>query len=307
MYHRIRLTSHQHSKYDESAALQAVQNVGLLDDISKMLIPQDMFIIRGDFSLQRITLGPKGHHSLAEPSSPLLSERGFKNTEHVTLVIGERAIEFGNAVQRLKDSRSDTYFNTETNSAYVATNVRDPASSSVCETKHYAFTKQAPTKKRDNANHVDLPNEQRIKRIHQTPRDDVEDKFKPSEPPDKFSRSRSARCNGLFNMLALLLPIWLLAIVSHHGVTYEEVEPARRRKLLDTSSHGATKYVTSYCTLMPSTSGTACKTPDDDGVCLCFLIPVDLDKLDEIAEESSPIDDGKLLPHMKGYLSLTSG
>lgn len=105
MYHRIRLTSHQHSKYDESTALKAehdhipflfvqgqssekkpycffqnVDNVsahqqwwgspgsllifscfwhfnlhvGLLDDISKMLRPHDMFIVAGDFSVQRI-------------------------------------------------------------------------------------------------------------------------------------------------------------------------------------------------------------------------------------------------------------
>uniref|UniRef100_A0A1B0GC02 Uncharacterized protein n=1 Tax=Glossina morsitans morsitans TaxID=37546 RepID=A0A1B0GC02_GLOMM len=97
----------------------------------------------------------------------------------------------GNTVQRLKDSWSDTSFDTVTNPAYVTTSVRDPASSSVVETKYYAFIRQAPTKKRDDANHVDLPNEQRIKRIHQTPPYDVRDKFKPSEPPEKFSLSRS--------------------------------------------------------------------------------------------------------------------
>uniref|UniRef100_A0A1A9VAJ8 Uncharacterized protein n=1 Tax=Glossina austeni TaxID=7395 RepID=A0A1A9VAJ8_GLOAU len=74
----------------------------------------------------------------------------------------------------------------------------------------------------------------------------------------------------------------------------EEVEPTRKRSLLDATSHGMTKDVTSYGTLIPSTSKKACKTPDEDGVRLGFLIPVDSYKPDEITEESSPIDGGKL-------------
>lgn len=72
-------------------------------------------------------------------------------------------------------------------------------------------------------------------------------------------------------------------------------EPAQKRRSLDTASYGATKHVTSYGTLTAPTSGTACKTPDDDGVWLGFLIPVDSDKPDEIVEEPPPIDRVKLL------------
>ncbi|KAI9575541.1 hypothetical protein GQX74_015572 [Glossina fuscipes] len=73
-------------------------------------------------------------------------------------------------------------------------------------------------------------------------------------------------------------------------------EPAQKRKVLDTTTHGVTKEVTLYGSLMPPTSGTACKTPDDESVCLGFLIPLDSDKSDEITEEHSPTDWGKLLP-----------
>uniref|UniRef100_A0A1B0BEM0 Ubiquitin-like protease family profile domain-containing protein n=1 Tax=Glossina palpalis gambiensis TaxID=67801 RepID=A0A1B0BEM0_9MUSC len=73
-------------------------------------------------------------------------------------------------------------------------------------------------------------------------------------------------------------------------------EPAQKRKVLDTTTHGVTKEVTLYGTLMPPTSGTACKTPDDESVRLGFLIPLDSDKSDEITEEHSPTVWGKLLP-----------
>uniref|UniRef100_A0A1A9UDN4 Reverse transcriptase domain-containing protein n=1 Tax=Glossina austeni TaxID=7395 RepID=A0A1A9UDN4_GLOAU len=104
------------------------------------------------------------------------------------LVIGERAIQIGSPVKRPKDPCADKSFDTISNSTYGV--ARGPASISVVEAKHDNFIGQAPTKRRDNAlpTRVDPPKEQRIKRIHQTSRDD---KFKGNEPAEKFSHSSS--------------------------------------------------------------------------------------------------------------------
>uniref|UniRef100_A0A1B0BZ98 Uncharacterized protein n=1 Tax=Glossina palpalis gambiensis TaxID=67801 RepID=A0A1B0BZ98_9MUSC len=68
-----------------------------------------------------------------------------------TLVIGERAIPFGNTVQRPQVLWSGKPVDTVTNLAHGITIVRGPTSSSAIETKHDAFIGQAPTKRRDNA------------------------------------------------------------------------------------------------------------------------------------------------------------
>uniref|UniRef100_A0A1B0GAU6 Peptidase A2 domain-containing protein n=1 Tax=Glossina morsitans morsitans TaxID=37546 RepID=A0A1B0GAU6_GLOMM len=168
-----------------------------------------------------------------------------------TLAIGESVIQFGNTVQRSKDSWSGKPFDTITNPAHDITSVRGPASSSVIENKHDAFFRQAPKEKRDNALHtrMDLPKEQRIKRIHKTPRDDIRDKVKPSEPSRKFPHFRSS---------------------------------------------GTSNTCLTNMTSCPHRNPDS--VPDNDGVCLGFLIPVDSDKSDEIVEEPSLVDRGKLLP-----------
>uniref|UniRef100_A0A1A9ZXL0 Uncharacterized protein n=1 Tax=Glossina pallidipes TaxID=7398 RepID=A0A1A9ZXL0_GLOPL len=262
-----------------------------------------------------------------------------------TLVIGERAIQFGNTVKRPKDLWSGKPFDTITTPAHDITSVRDPASSSVVETKHVGFIRQAPTTRRDNAfpTRVDLSKEQRIKKIHHTPCNDVRDKVKHSEPSEKFSncskqlsteanngttRSRSTATKSTTNSNISKWPISHLGY--KNGLRIAESRdrldktlrdrrlcgPAKKcasrpressnvapramnphkKEYMDTASYGVTKDVTSYGTLTAPTSRTACKTPDDDGVCLRFLIPVDSDKSDEIAQEPSPIDEGKLLP-----------
>uniref|UniRef100_A0A1B0B446 Uncharacterized protein n=1 Tax=Glossina palpalis gambiensis TaxID=67801 RepID=A0A1B0B446_9MUSC len=102
----------------------------------------------------------------------------FLTKAQATLVIEERAMQFGNAAQQPRD-----------------TEVRGPASNSAVETKHDASIKQAPKKRRDNAlrTHVDPPKEQRIKKIHQATRNDIRDKFKHIDPSEKFPHSRSAK------------------------------------------------------------------------------------------------------------------
>uniref|UniRef100_A0A1B0BW57 Uncharacterized protein n=1 Tax=Glossina palpalis gambiensis TaxID=67801 RepID=A0A1B0BW57_9MUSC len=108
-------------------------------------------------------------------------------------------IQFGNIEQRRKDPLSDMFYDTVTKANCDINSVIDQASISVVKKKHDAFIKQVPNKTRDNTSptSINLPKEYRTNRIHQTPREDVTDRFKPrvhqgTPPPDQQQQIQQA-------------------------------------------------------------------------------------------------------------------
>ncbi|KAI9579063.1 hypothetical protein GQX74_005946 [Glossina fuscipes] len=107
-------------------------------------------------------------------------------------------------------------------------------------------------------------------------------------------------CTSQDAQIRLAHDISVLAKANGYREVRQQIARVARMSVPDTTSHGVTKDITAYGTLTSPTSETAYQTPDEEGVCLGFLIPVDLDKnsddSDEIIEESPPIDERKLLP-----------
>uniref|UniRef100_A0A1A9V1L0 Uncharacterized protein n=1 Tax=Glossina austeni TaxID=7395 RepID=A0A1A9V1L0_GLOAU len=109
-----------------------------------------------------------------------------------TLVIGKRAIQFGNTMQRLNYSSSDMYPDTVTNSAHDITSVIGPPSSPVvAQTRHFHQT-SSNEKKRQRARaraYIFRKNSESIEFTKHRAR--FSDNFKPSELQRKFSTSSS--------------------------------------------------------------------------------------------------------------------